>query len=423
MQASEFQHVRWPSNHSRHSSGGFSTGEALKGEPRARTPTGQSRTFLLWPCNCKDQKNKRNIGVLPFFDFAGYQASALAFLSGTNCQRVAHAVHTMAKELLMQYKQWTNSCSCGPHECHWLKFNLFCGVGGPMRRIEMLKTSSFRSDLSSSSLSPSVADSAMTHQRTSGDNHSPANSRRNSSMQVASPLGPRPDRQVSCTPTAHLLLVSPRYRLHARLHGAMTSGIRCCCTCKAIFWSCIISSLCYRGILTRPQLAMCLLAEVAYEHDEDFCSHLPLLFHAIMIAMDSPEPLVYHHAQQALVNLLYSLSARHLELHKNSGALLTEHHQVTSLIKYLQSMRSRRLWAYEDITLRHTYLASSTALAALVNAVTEAIFFESDLRERWAAEALKWMLGCNSRHLACRSHQVCMATHPQIFWEWLASKV
>ena len=159
---------------------------------------------------------------------------------------------------------------------------------------------------------------------------------------------------------------------------------------------------------------MCLLAEVAYEHDEDFRSHLPLLLHAIMIAMDSPEPLVYHHAQQALVNLLYSLSARHLELHKNSGALLTEHHQVTSLIQYLQSMRSRRLWAYEDITLRHTYLASSTALAALVNAVTEAIFFESDLRERWAAEALKWMLECNSRHLACRSHQVCTVTHPEV---------
>ena len=151
---------------------------------------------------------------------------------------------------------------------------------------------------------------------------------------------------------------------------------------------------------------MCLLAEVAYEHDEDFCSHLPLLFHAIMTAMDSQEPLVYEHAQQALVNLLYSLSARHLELHMNSGALLIEHQQVTSLIKYLQSMRGRRLWAKEDVSLRRTHLASSVALAALVNAVTDSIFFESDLRERWAAEALKWMLECNSRHMACRSHQV-----------------
>lgn len=164
----------------------------------------------------------------------------------------------------------------------------------------------------------------------------------------------------------------------------------------------------HRGILARPQLAMCLLAEVAYEHDEDFRSHLPLLFHATVTAMDSAEPVVYQHAQQALVNLLYSLSARHLELHKSSGALLTEYRQVTSLIKYLQSMRGRRLWANEDVTLQHTQLASSAALAALVNAVTDSIFFESDLRERWAAEALKWMLECNSRHLAGRSHQVLM---------------
>lgn len=169
------------------------------------------------------------------------------------------------------------------------------------------------------------------------------------------------------------------------------------------------SCVCDRGILARPQLAMCLLAEVAYEHDEDFRSHLPLLFQATVTAMDSAEPVVYQHAQQALVNLLYSLSARHLELHKSSGALLTEYRQVTSLIKYLQSMRGRRLWANEDVTLQHTELASSAALAALVNAVTDSIFFESDLRERWAAEALKWMLECNSRHLAGRSHQVLVA--------------
>ena len=168
---------------------------------------------------------------------------------------------------------------------------------------------------------------------------------------------------------------------------------------------------CHRAFLSRPQLGMCLLAEVAYEHDEDFRSHLPLLFHATITGMDSAEPLVYQHAQQALVNLLYSLSARHLELHKSSGALLTEYQQVTSLIKYLQSMRGRRLWAAEDITLQHTHLASSVALAALVNAVTDSIFFESDLRERWAAEALKWMMECNSRHLACRSHQVMMQPH------------
>ena len=77
-----------------------------------------------------------------------------------------------------------------------------------------------------------------------------------------------------------------------------------------------------RGLLSRPELALCLTAEVAYEHDEDFRGHLPLLFHATLTAMDAPEPLVYQHAQQLLVNLLYSLSARHLELHKAAGAWL-----------------------------------------------------------------------------------------------------
>ncbi|KAL3146697.1 hypothetical protein ABBQ32_000921 [Trebouxia sp. C0010 RCD-2024] len=235
-------------------------------------------------------------------------------------------------------------------------------TGGVQRRVDMLKTISFRSEVSSSSVSPSLADTAMNFQRGPGDSHSPDTSRRNSSLPAASPLGRPPGR----------------------------------------------------GILSRPQLAMCLLAEVAYEHDEDFRSHLPLLFHATVTAMDSAEPVVYQHAQQALVNLLYSLSARHLELHKTSGALLTEYRQVTSLIKYLQSMRGRRLWAHEDVTLRHTQLASSVALAALVNAVTDSIFFESDLRERWAAEALKWMLECNSRHLACRSHQVFRALKPTL---------
>ena len=51
-------------------------------------------------------------------------------------------------------------------------------------------------------------------------------------------------------------------------------------------------------------------------------------------------------------------------------------------------------------------LPSGLALSALTNAILESIFFERDLKERWAAEALKWMLDSNSRHLACRSHQV-----------------
>jgi hypothetical protein len=53
--------------------------------------------------------------------------------------------------------------------------------------------------------------------------------------------------------------------------------------------------------------------QVAYEHDEDFRSHLPLLFHMALICMDASEPTVSHHCSLLVVNLLYSLGIRHLE--------------------------------------------------------------------------------------------------------------
>ena len=85
--------------------------------------------------------------------------------------------------------------------------------------------------------------------------------------------------------------------------------------------------------------------------------------------------------------------------------MLTEYEKVTSLLTYLQAMRGRRLWHYEDVSLTRINLPSAMALSALTNAILESIFFERELKERWAAEALKWMLDSSSRHLACRSHQ------------------
>ena len=43
----------------------------------------------------------------------------------------------------------------------------------------------------------------------------------------------------------------------------------------------------------RAEVAVCLLAEVAYEHDEDFRGHLPLLFHTMLLLMDSTDNLVF----------------------------------------------------------------------------------------------------------------------------------
>ncbi|CAI9752774.1 unnamed protein product [Fraxinus pennsylvanica] len=166
--------------------------------------------------------------------------------------------------------------------------------------------------------------------------------------------------------------------------------------------------------LTQADIALILLAEIAYENDEDFREHLPLLFHVTFVSMDSSEDIVLEHCQHLLVNLLYSLAGRHLELYDVENSNGENKQQVVSLIKYVQSKRGSMMWENEDSTVTRTELPSAALLSALVQSMVEAIFVQGDLRETWGAEALKWAMECTSRHLACRSHQIYRALRPRV---------
>ncbi|KAG6602549.1 Protein furry-like-like protein, partial [Cucurbita argyrosperma subsp. sororia] len=166
--------------------------------------------------------------------------------------------------------------------------------------------------------------------------------------------------------------------------------------------------------LTHADIALILLAEIAYENDEDFREHLPLLFHVTFVSLDSSEDIVLEHCQQLLVNLLYSLAGRHLELYEVENIDGENRQQVVSLIKYVQSKRGSMMWENEDPSVVRAELPSAVLLSALVLSMVDAIFFQSDLRETWGLEALKWAMECTSRHLACRSHQIYRALRPSV---------
>ncbi|KAJ0754279.1 putative Cell morphogenesis protein [Helianthus annuus] len=166
--------------------------------------------------------------------------------------------------------------------------------------------------------------------------------------------------------------------------------------------------------LTHADIALILLAEIAYENDEDFREHLALLFHVTFVSMDSSEDIVLEHCQHLLVNLLYSLAGRHLELYDVENSDGENKQQVVSLIKYVQSKRGSMMWENEDPTLVKIELPSAALLSALVQSMVDAIFFQGDLRETWGAEALKWAMECTSRHLSCRSHQIYRALRPRV---------
>ncbi|KAJ8546260.1 hypothetical protein K7X08_018843 [Anisodus acutangulus] len=167
-------------------------------------------------------------------------------------------------------------------------------------------------------------------------------------------------------------------------------------------------------LLTHADIALILLAEIAYENDEDFREHLPLLFHVTFVSMDSSEGIVLEHCQHLLVNLLYSLAGRHLELYDVENSDGENKQQVVSLIKYVQSKRGSMMWENEDTIVVKTELPSAALLSALVQSMVDAIFFQGDLPETWGAEALKWAMECTSRHLACRSHQIYRALRPRV---------
>ncbi len=61
------------------------------------------------------------------------------------------------------------------------------------------------------------------------------------------------------------------------------------------------------GMLT-PHLPAC--PQIAYELDEDFQQHLPVLLHVGVVCLDHEEATVAAHAQQLLTNLVYSLCSR-----------------------------------------------------------------------------------------------------------------
>ncbi|KAK6152651.1 hypothetical protein DH2020_012290 [Rehmannia glutinosa] len=88
------------------------------------------------------------------------------------------------------------------------------------------------------------------------------------------------------------------------------------------------------------------------------------------------EDIVLEHCQHLLVNLLYSLAGRHLELYDVENSDGENKQQVVSLIKYVQSKRGSMMWENEDPTVIRTELPSAALLSALVQSMVDAIFFQ-----------------------------------------------
>ncbi|GIM00769.1 hypothetical protein Vretimale_5697 [Volvox reticuliferus] len=189
-----------------------------------------------------------------------------------------------------------------------------------------------------------------------------------------------------------------------------------------------------KALLTRPELVLCCLAEVVYEHEVD-PQHLPLLLHVAITCGDHEEPVLAAHCQQLIINLLYSAAATAAAAAAAAAANTADaaspsfaaaSPDVAAVIRHLQSLRGQRLWPGEEFSLvgaqavaavaspDGNLLPSAAALGTLTVAVTEALSYEPDFAMDWAARALDWAQHARNRHAACRSWQVLRALRPPL---------
>jgi len=171
----------------------------------------------------------------------------------------------------------------------------------------------------------------------------------------------------------------------------------------------------------RPELALCLLAEVAYEHDEDFRPHMPLLLHACICCLDQEGEAdaehggsgctVSAHAQQLLMHLLYSVSARYIEAATDAGQA-AECPQVGGSGGCGQPHDQMNAWQLLPMRLRHS------ESARYVEAATDAELAAGGWAEMFS-RAASHVVRCWVRHMARRmcvscSCACCAVTPPSL---------
>jgi hypothetical protein len=166
-----------------------------------------------------------------------------------------------------------------------------------------------------------------------------------------------------------------------------------------------------------PDLAAVLLAEVATEHDEYFRSQLIVLVQAVVATVvTSKNVFVTAHCQQLLSNLLHNLAGqplqRRIEDRDGTGQSSSEMQGKDGFalrsIALLQNILRRR-----DLDSAVNSWDINSHLDVFCHRFPDCMVFEASPRERWASEALRWVLKARSFPLAEASMNILGALrHP-----------
>jgi hypothetical protein len=199
---------------------------------------------------------------------------------------------------------------------------------------------------------------------------------------------------------------------------------------------------------------LALLAEPAYEHDEDLAPHAAPLLHGALVSCDARRAPLARRARRLLLHLAYSLLARHSDLVGGGGGeqegadgdtttpAAASSSSSQELLRALLAVAQAPPWPRETPTPEKPVPPSAEAVGALARlmsrvlgpaasasaaaAAASAIATAADgsaplhlpppsysLSAAWADVALDWALRSPSRHDSARSHAALRALAPR----------
>lgn len=172
-----------------------------------------------------------------------------------------------------------------------------------------------------------------------------------------------------------------------------------------------LSEMPQRPPLSHGQLSCMFLADLVLELGPDWVlAHLPLLLHSIIIQLDHFVTIICEHARLMLFRILSMLTPR-------LNLLVTTRQRWDEFLVWLETSQKdgKRLWNYEDLSLKKPTLQSCDQMAALIDDIVDALIpIKPELDQHWGQTALKWGTCCPVRHLACRSLQIVRILMPRV---------
>jgi hypothetical protein len=193
--------------------------------------------------------------------------------------------------------------------------------------------------------------------------------------------------------------------------------------------------------LSKADIALVLLAEVAGDHAFELRKHLPLMLQYLFVRMDHKTRIVSSSARALLIALVHGFVVKrlmHNDMRIENASHLEQCRKLIDLVTTGNTESSRiQLWNRDPITINQKSLvdiANATVakfffadekpkpavsvnvreLTSLVEHVVTVFRDENNVNERWGYEALRWAVRSSSLHNVVRSYQIYRTLRPTL---------